>query len=237
MISSSGKLTGFSGGLGVETKQALLELEKAKADNVVKPLWHYLRSQLPAKKFYYMRHGQTDYNLKYLTQGAAIDVPLNDTGLAQAKEAVPAAAKLEFDTVYCSHMQRAEATAQVIVDGTGQDIPLYVLPTMYERDYGFLDGKDGRKYKKMHVWHTFAEGESWLEFVLRLFHSLQLALQSEGTPFIVAHGAVYGALAELLGAGSASERMENCSICSFTPAKNHTWTLDVVHGKTYKREG
>lgn len=37
------------------------------------------------KTFYFIRHGQTDLNLKGIVQGRGVNSPLNETGLAQAQ--------------------------------------------------------------------------------------------------------------------------------------------------------
>ena len=41
---------------------------------------------LPQRAFYFLRHGETQYNLERRFQGT-IDVPLNDNGVEQAKRA------------------------------------------------------------------------------------------------------------------------------------------------------
>ena len=39
---------------------------------------------LTPQAFWYLRHGETDWNARNVSQGA-IDTPLNETGLAQAR--------------------------------------------------------------------------------------------------------------------------------------------------------
>src|SRR4051812_27900312 len=57
-----------------------------------------------------LRHGQTDYNEKHLSTGHR-DIPLNETGKAQA-DAVGALIKApRFDKVYSSPLSRAFNTA------------------------------------------------------------------------------------------------------------------------------
>ena len=60
---------------------------------------------LPRTAFWYLRHGETDYNANGLSQGA-IDIPLNATGRAQAKAAAPILANRGIVTMICSPMLR-----------------------------------------------------------------------------------------------------------------------------------
>ena len=64
-------------------------------------------------KIYLTRHGQTDYNKKELMQGRT-DIPLNETGLAQAKSMQKNVQDIHFNAVYSSPLSRAVQTAQII---------------------------------------------------------------------------------------------------------------------------
>jgi probable phosphoglycerate mutase len=68
-----------------------------------------------------LRHGQTDWNLAGKFQGRA-DIPLNDTGLAQAERAAPALAELGPDTIVSSPLTRARQTAEAVYRRTGRPI-------------------------------------------------------------------------------------------------------------------
>lgn len=59
---------------------------------------------------YFVRHGQTDYNLKGIVQGSGIDAPLNETGKAQAHAFFRGYSHLKFDAVYASTLQRTHQT-------------------------------------------------------------------------------------------------------------------------------
>ena len=43
---------------------------------------------LTQTRFWFLRHGETDWNAKGLSQGN-VDIPLNATGIAQAQAAAP----------------------------------------------------------------------------------------------------------------------------------------------------
>ena len=73
---------------------------------------------------YIVRHGQTAKNKANLLQGRS-DVPLNDTGVEQAKAVRERfeAAGIRFDKVYTSPLIRAVQTAEIISEGSGRALP------------------------------------------------------------------------------------------------------------------
>lgn len=93
-------------------------------------------------KLYIIRHGQTDWNLEGKAQGQ-VDVPLNDTGINQARELKEKLASYDFDVCYCSPLKRAVQTAEIIVDGRVQII---VDDNLKERSFGSLEGTDSRTW-------------------------------------------------------------------------------------------
>lgn len=61
-----------------------------------------------------LRHGQTDWNLEGRFQGQQ-DMPLNETGQVQAREAAHRWGHTEFDAALVSPLQRAADTAQTVL--------------------------------------------------------------------------------------------------------------------------
>ena len=85
-----------------------------------------------------IRHGQTDWNAEGLLQGSS-DIPLNDVGRHQARDALMTLRSKPWDVVVSSPLLRARETAALIADGLG--IPLGdAYPGLAERDYGVLEG-------------------------------------------------------------------------------------------------
>ncbi|WP_287878547.1 histidine phosphatase family protein [Acidovorax sp.] len=94
-----------------------------------------------------VRHGETAWNVDTRIQGH-LDIPLNDTGLWQARQLARALADEPLAAIYTSDLQRAQATAQAVADATGA--PLTPETALRERSFGALQGR------------TFAEIETAL---------------------------------------------------------------------------
>ncbi len=86
----------------------------------------------------FIRHGQTDWNRDGLLQGSS-DIPLNDTGRAQARDALMTLRSRPWDVVVSSPLVRARETAQIIADGLSIELGR-ACPGLVERDYGELEG-------------------------------------------------------------------------------------------------
>lgn len=85
-----------------------------------------------------IRHGQTDWNAADRMQGTS-DIPLNDTGRQQARDAVVLLADFEWDVIVSSPLARARETAEIIADGLGLELGRsYDL--LIERHYGEGEG-------------------------------------------------------------------------------------------------
>jgi len=91
-----------------------------------------------------VRHGQTDWNLARRIQGTT-DVPLNDTGREQARDAAAAIRRdLEAENfppavVVASDLSRARETAEIIAAELGLAAPR-LYPVLRERAYGEAEG-------------------------------------------------------------------------------------------------
>jgi broad specificity phosphatase PhoE len=65
--------------------------------------------------FWFLRHGETDWNAQGLSQGN-VDIPLNPTGLAQARSAAERLHNRGIATIVASPLSRARDTDGVAGD-------------------------------------------------------------------------------------------------------------------------
>lgn len=88
-------------------------------------------------KLYVMRHGETDWNLWKLYQGQT-DIPLNETGLRQAREAKEKVWPGMVDLIFCSPLTRARQTAAAVNEIL--KVPVIYRREMIERGFGEWEG-------------------------------------------------------------------------------------------------
>ena len=100
---------------------------------------------MDATRLIVVRHGETAWNVDTRIQGH-LDIPLNDTGLWQARQLGDALAGEAISAIYTSDLLRARRTAQAVADATGA--ALVDEPGLRERAFGSFQGR------------TFAEVET-----------------------------------------------------------------------------
>ena len=85
--------------------------------------------------FYFIRHGQTVWNVENKICGAT-DSPLTEYGREQAKETGQKILTegVKADEILCSPLNRAADTARLISEMTG--IPYRVEPRLIEQNFG-----------------------------------------------------------------------------------------------------
>jgi probable phosphoglycerate mutase len=100
---------------------------------------------MDATRLIVVRHGETAWNVDTRIQGH-LDIPLNATGLWQARQLGDALAGEAIRAIYTSDLLRARRTAQAVADATGA--ALVDEPGLRERAFGSFQGR------------TFAEVET-----------------------------------------------------------------------------
>ncbi len=163
--------------------------------------------ELTPAAFIFLRHGETDWNARGLSQGRT-DVPLNATGLAQAEAAARSLAGQGIARVVASSLGRAQQTAHIVADALGLGVTTDAA--LQEASFGNQEGLPMGGWYDDWVAHgiTPAGGESFADLQARVVPAVNRALAGQGLVLIVAHGAMFRAVRAAMGL-SALIRTEN----------------------------
>ena len=139
------------------------------------------------------RHGQTSWNLERRFQGKT-DIPLDETGVAQAERAARLLAGLRPTAITSSTLQRAARTAKALSDVTG--LPVTHDPDLIERDGGKWEGLTSdeirERYPAEHAIWQPPGGETSDQVAKRVGGALDRAidiLPAHGVLVVASHGA------------------------------------------------
>jgi alpha-ribazole phosphatase len=145
-----------------------------------------------------VRHGQTDWNLEGRYQGQS-DMPLNETGRAQARALAQQLQDQPFTAIYTSDLQRARETAEIIAASV--HLPVTLEPRLREINQGKWEGQlvEGIKARYAELWQRRTVdptnvrppgGETVGEVARRVYTALNdiARLHPTGCVLIVSHG-------------------------------------------------
>lgn len=154
---------------------------------------------LTRQAFWYLRHGETDWNAKNLAQGRT-DIPLNAVGRAQAETAAKLLADRGIRTIVSSPLGRAKATAEAAATIIGR--PVQFDDELQEVSFGDHEAKP-MLAEWFNDWvaekYTPAGGESFAALRDRAVAAVNRALTGEAVVLVVAHGALFRALRSAMG--------------------------------------
>lgn len=170
---------------------------------------------IPFKPFYFMRHGQTEWNKEHRCMGN-MDIPLNRLGEQQAFDALETLKEIKIDRIMSSPLIRAYRTAEII--GTHYKLPIEIEHMLLEANWGKLQGQpkdDGASFMKWRQGITPPNAETFKEVKRRVSICLTQLLTSNKTVLIVSHGGVYWAILDLLNISYSD--ISNCQIAYFVP--------------------
>ncbi len=163
------------------------------------------------QSFYFLRHGETDWNKQGLMQGHT-DIPLNDTGRAQAEAAVAALSRVKIDRIVASPLVRAYETAEIV--NRHLKINIVSEAGIRERHFGNMEGvthaemdrqrqqmmADGTLPVEENGYPCPPEAEPYGDFRARTIEALARHMHAapDENILFVAHGGVYRVLRRCL---------------------------------------
>jgi probable phosphoglycerate mutase len=153
---------------------------------------------LARESFWFLRHGETDWNARNLSQGN-IDVPLNAAGLAQARQAATGLVGQGIAAIVASPLSRARITAEMV--GAALSLPVAIDPDLREASYGV------REQQPMDEWFqdwvagsaTPEGAEPFAALRRRAVTAINRALTAPAPVLVVAHGGLFRALRAEMG--------------------------------------
>ncbi len=155
-------------------------------------------SALARVPFWFLRHGETDWNLANRTQGST-DIPLNATGIAQAQAAAGLLRGQGIVTLVCSPLGRARHTANII--GAVLGLTPEVRPGLREASFGVHEGEVmGTWFATWVAGEVVPErGESFAEVQARAIAAMNDVLAGPGPALIVGHGGFFRTVRAAMG--------------------------------------
>lgn len=175
-----------------------------------------------ARRFIFLRHGETEGNARRVYQPP--DIPLNPTGQAQARRAAESLRDHPVERILASDMRRAWQTAEAAAEMVGA--PVVPEPRLRERWFGDLVGTsstdlDWRKEPP--------NGESLQDFIERTQAGFQDALDTDASTLLVAHGGSLYVLVFSLCADLLEEHIANATPLLFDyEAHRSCWRISNI---------
>ncbi len=163
----------------------------------------------------FVRHGETDWNLKKITQGNC-DVDLNGTGINQAQK-LKDRLKPEHEACYSSDLLRAVSTAKIITD-----LKINTDKRLRERDYKEWTGKPQEEYLEAKK-HGSTGAETNEEMIYRINDFLVDMLHKhpgQKVLFVTHGGVIRNIVANILQVDVGSVSVDNTGVLDVRFTKN-----------------
>lgn len=188
------------------------------------------------KTFYFIRHGQTDLNLRGIVQGRGVNTPLNENGRKQAQAFFEAYKDVPFDKIYTSTLLRTQQTVESFVQ---LGIPAEELIGLDEISWGIYEGREQDEEvmsgfgKLIDAWRSnqldiaVEKGETPNQLVVRQKEAIAYMLQQpdESTVLVCMHGRALRILLCHL------TEVAVCQMDDFPHTNTALYVLEYEHGK------
>ena len=194
---------------------------------------------LAPTSFWYLRHGETDWNAHGLSQGRS-DIALNANGIAQAERAAGTLAARSdafapVSRIISSPLGRALRTAEIVEDAMVRSghprLPISIDPELQEVCFGVQEGQPmGDWYDSWIAGdYTPEGGEIFADLMARGVAAVNRATQAAGVVLIVSHGAMFRGLRAAMNL-PANVRLPNAIPLWLQPGHGEAqpWSLTEV---------
>jgi probable phosphoglycerate mutase len=178
---------------------------------------------LLAQPFYFLRHGQTESNVRGTIAGS-LNIPLTARGHAEARAAAVALEGRGVTVIYSSALRRARDTPETIA--AALKLPVILIPNLAERNWGVLEGQP--RELRAHGMNPLS-AETAEEFTGRVLKGLA-EVNSGGTPLIVAHSGIFRVLCRAVGMLEPVEPIANARPLRCIPpdGQHSAWHVEIL---------
>lgn len=145
-------------------------------------------------KILFVRHGKTEWNNQKKMQGS-VDIPLSDDGIEHAKIMAKKLKDTKIDVAFCSPLDRAKQTMDIINNSRENKIPVITEEALTERNYALYEGRNKDLFNYNIVWDYSnpLNIEKFFEFawpIINFIFGKLLRGYKDKTVLIVSHGGV-----------------------------------------------
>lgn len=189
-------------------------------------------TKLINKKFFFVRHGRTEWNEKQLCQGQ-LDIELSEAGRLEATLLGEFIKIFPFSRICVSPLKRALETAEILQSSLPM-CKLQLIDELKERSWGLLEGISSvemYRIEEMEEKNPHLLPDRGVEhreaFKARILRGLNIALDHKDEPLIVSHGRVFLSLCELLNIPLVRQ-IPNTTLIECSPTKKG-WQINFLH--------
>jgi probable phosphoglycerate mutase len=179
---------------------------------------------LNAIPFWFLRHGETDWNAEGRSQGRT-DIPLNTVGLAQARRAAMAMVDRGIVTIVASPLSRALRTAEIVAEALS--LPVVTDDDLMEVAFGTEEGQPMGDWYDDWIAGTYTPdgAETFAALHDRAVAAINRATARPGPVLVVAHGALFRALRLAFGHEPNVRTPNALPIWCAPPAAGRVWAV------------
>ncbi len=180
-------------------------------------------------KILFVRHGKTEWNNQKKMQGS-VDIPLSDDGIEHAKIMAKKLKDTKIDVAFCSPLDRAKQTMDIINNSRENKIPVITEEALTERNYALYEGRNKDLFNYNIVWDYSnpLNIEKFFEFawpIINFIFGKLLRGYKDKTVLIVSHGGVSKIFEMLLSKNSLYPE----ELATYLPKNNEIITYQNIN--------
>ncbi len=197
-------------------------------------------------KILFVRHGKTDWNNQKKIQGSA-DILLSNEGIEHAKIMAEKLQNSKIDVAFCSPLNRAKQTMEIINNSRDNKIPIMIEEALTERNYELYEGRNKNLFNYNILWDYSnpLNIEKFFEFAWPIIHFIfgkLIRAYKDKTVLIVSHGGVSKIFEMLLSKNSlypeevATYLPNNSEIITYQNINENDFVFNVKENTSIKSD-